>query len=114
MSIRRVVTGHSLDGKAIVASDSAVAPVTIALRPGLEAFRLWGGDQAPVFPDAGGASPAVLAKSAPVGGFRFGVFTIGPDSTPAPKDLDMQVAMAEYWRTIRIRLARKLPMLACM
>jgi Cupin domain len=94
MKIRRVVTGHTPDGKATVASDTDVDAITIGMLPGAEFHRLWGSDEAPTFPDAGSPRPA-RAYFPPVGGFRFGVFTLGPDSVTMPKDLDMQLAMAE-------------------
>jgi mannose-6-phosphate isomerase-like protein (cupin superfamily) len=94
MKIRRVVTGHTADGKATVASDTEVDPITIGMLPGAEFYRLWGADEAPTFPDAGASRP-VHSYFPPVGGFRFGVFTVGPDSVAMPKDLDMQLAMAE-------------------
>ena len=50
MGIRRVVTGHSPDGKAIVAGDEVVEPIKLALLPGFEFFRLWGADAPPQFP----------------------------------------------------------------
>ena len=49
MKVRRVVTGHEGD-KAVFASDQEVEPVTLALAPGVEFHRLWGGDQVPAFP----------------------------------------------------------------
>jgi len=94
MRIRRVVTGHTPDGKATVASDTEVDAITIRMLPGTEFHRLWGADEAPTFPDAG-ASRSAPAYFPPVGGFRFGVFTVGPDSVAMPKDLDLQVALAE-------------------
>jgi len=77
-----------------VASDSDVDAITIGMLPGAEFHRLWGSDEAPTFPDAGSPRPA-RAYFPPVGGFRFGVFTIGPDSVTMPKDLDMQLATVE-------------------
>jgi mannose-6-phosphate isomerase-like protein (cupin superfamily) len=103
MKIRRVVTGHTPDGKATVASDTDVDAITIGMLPGAEFHRLWGSDATPTFPDAGSPRSA-RAYFPPVGGFRFGVFTIGPDSVTMPKDLDMQLAMTE--------LEEKLPGLA--
>ena len=47
MKIRRVVTGHSPDGKAIVVSDMEVDPSTIDLRPASEYHELWSADEAP-------------------------------------------------------------------
>ena len=51
MDVRRVVTGHDGDGKAVFVSDTTVAPVTLALLPGSEFHQLWGADTAPQFPD---------------------------------------------------------------
>jgi hypothetical protein len=47
MKIRRVVTGHTPDGKATVASDTEVDAITIGMLPGTEFYRLWGADEAP-------------------------------------------------------------------
>src|SRR6476620_7077281 len=51
MDVRRVVTGHDGDGKAVFVSDTTVAPVTLALLPGSEFHQLWGADEPPRFPD---------------------------------------------------------------
>ncbi len=77
MDVRRVVTGHNTEGKAVFVSDERVAPITVALMPGAEFHRLWGGDEAPTFPDAG-TIPPHHAYFPPVGGFRFGLFTLLP------------------------------------
>ena len=45
MKIRRVVTGHTPDGKATVASDTEVDAITIGMLPGTEFYRLWGADE---------------------------------------------------------------------
>jgi mannose-6-phosphate isomerase-like protein (cupin superfamily) len=94
MKVRRVVTGHTRDGKATVASDTEVDPITLGLLPGTEFYRLWGADEAPAFPDDGSPRSAP-AYFPPVGGFRFGLFTVAPDSVALPKDLDMRLALAE-------------------
>jgi hypothetical protein len=78
MKVRRVVTGHTRDGKATVASDTEVDAITLGLLPGTEFYRLWGADEAPTFPDDGAPS-SVAAYFPPVGGFRFGLFTVAPD-----------------------------------
>ena len=44
MGIRRVVTGHNPQGKAVFASDVVVEPITTELAPGAEFYRVWGGD----------------------------------------------------------------------
>lgn len=96
MDVRRVVTGHDGGGKAIFVSDEQVAPVTLALLPGSEFHQLWGADGVRTFPDDG-SRPAARAYFPPVGGFRFGFFTIPPDGgAGAPADLDFDAALAEF------------------
>jgi mannose-6-phosphate isomerase-like protein (cupin superfamily) len=94
MKVRRVVTGHDHNGKAVFASDEEVDPLTLALIPGAEFHRLWGADQAPVFPDDGGptAQPSYFP---PVGGYRFALTSIPPGTVSVPADLDLQTALAE-------------------
>jgi len=94
MKVRRVVTGHRPDGKATVASDMAVEAITIRMLPGAEYVPLWDADQAPTFPDDGSAHPAKLWFP-PVGGFRFGMFTVAPQSQVLPEDFDREAALAE-------------------
>jgi hypothetical protein len=97
MKVRRVVTGHDDKGKAVVASDSEVDGFRPALLPGSEFHFLWGGDEAPRFPDDGSMKP-YAAYFPPVGGFRFGFFTVPPSDggevAGAPDDLEG--AMAEF------------------
>jgi mannose-6-phosphate isomerase-like protein (cupin superfamily) len=106
MRVRRVVTGHDRNGKAVFASDQEIGPLTPALLPGAEFHRLWGADRAPIFPDDGGptAQPGYFP---PVGGYRFGLFTVPPWTVPVPAGLDQQAALAE--------MEDKLPgLLACL
>jgi mannose-6-phosphate isomerase-like protein (cupin superfamily) len=96
MEIRRIATGHDADGKAVFVSDEAVAPVELTLMPGLEFHRLWGSDSTVDFPDDG-SIPEFERYFPPVGGFRFGFFTIPPDGGAAvPPDLDIGAAFAEF------------------
>ena len=89
MDIRRVVTGHDKDGKAIVVDDQMVAPVVLTLVPGNEFHRLWGADSVRSFPDDG-SKPEAREYFPPLGGFRFGFFTIPPDGgAGAPAGLDI-------------------------
>jgi mannose-6-phosphate isomerase-like protein (cupin superfamily) len=100
MDVRRVVTGHDRDGSAIFVGDEMVEPVTLALLPGSEFHLLWGADTTVSFPD-NGARPESPQYFPPVGGFRFGFFTIPPDGgTGAPRDLDFDAALAEFDRKL--------------
>ena len=104
MNVRRVVTGHNAEGKAVVASDEEVEPITVSLVPGVEFHRLWGADTPPSFPDDG-SQPAHAAYFPPVGGFRFGLCSMAPATSAAvPDDLDLTAALAE--------LEQKLPGMA--
>ena len=93
MRVRRVVTGHDEKGRAVFASDGEVEAVTLSLMPGAEFHRLWGADRAPTFPDGGGPTPQP-AYFPPVGGYRFGLFTVPPAGAP-PAGLDISAALAE-------------------
>jgi mannose-6-phosphate isomerase-like protein (cupin superfamily) len=75
--VRRVTTGHSADGKAVVVSDTMVAGDTVALLPGADFHRLWGADVPPRFPDDG-AQPVAPGYFPPLGGYRFMMFTVAP------------------------------------
>ncbi len=96
MDRRRVVTGHDSAGQAVFVDDELVAPVTLALLPGSEFHQIWGADSTRSFPDDG-AKPDAVRYFPPVGGFRFGFFTIPPDGgAGAPADLDIEAALAEF------------------
>lgn len=94
--MRRVVTGHSSEGKAIVASDTEVEAITTALTPGAEFHRLWGADEPPSFPDDG-SMPAMPMYFPPVGGFRVGFFSVPPERDAAiPPGTDVAAAFADF------------------
>jgi quercetin dioxygenase-like cupin family protein len=93
-SVRRVVTGHDEEGNAVFVSDSQVEPFVPSFSPGTAFHQLWGGDQTPTFPDDG-TRPQVSAYFPPVGGFRFGLFTLAPASEVPPSDLDVAASLAE-------------------
>ena len=94
--MRRVVTGHSPEGKAIVASDTEVEAITTALSPGSEFHRVWGADEPPSFPDDG-SMPAMPMYFPPVGGFRVGFFSVPPAKDAVlPDGLDVAAAFADF------------------
>jgi mannose-6-phosphate isomerase-like protein (cupin superfamily) len=102
MERRRVVTGHDASGKAIVVDDQLVAPVTLDALPGAEFHQLWGADSVRSFPDDG-TRPKARSYFPPVGGFRFGFFTVVPDrqaAAPADADADSMAATVQFERRL--------------
>jgi mannose-6-phosphate isomerase-like protein (cupin superfamily) len=98
MEVRRVVTGHSADGKAVFASDDrvAVSPLGAGTAGGIH--QLWGGDEPPRYPDDG--SPPSRATFFPtVGGYRFIVVTMPPAGAAAPPAGDPDAIRADMERT---------------
>lgn len=94
MKIRRVVTGHTAQGKATVVSDMEVDPTTVDRLPGAQYHELWSADGAPTFPDDGLQHPAKMWFP-PIGGFRFATFTVAPQSQALPEDFDREAAITE-------------------
>jgi quercetin dioxygenase-like cupin family protein len=94
MGIRRVVTGHNASGKSVFVSDEAVPPRVPVLLPGSEFTVLWGGDEAPSFPNDG-SEPLWRNYFPQVGGFRFSIITLPPGDAAAVGDLDFEAAVAD-------------------
>lgn len=94
MGIRRVVTGHDDNGKAVFASDEVVEPITLDLLPATEFYRIWGDDTRSQFPDDGSTPSAPQYFPSRVG-FRFGLFTVAPDSSTMIENLDIGAALAQ-------------------
>ncbi|MBT2207054.1 MULTISPECIES: cupin domain-containing protein [Actinomadura] len=97
MKVRRVVTGHDSAGRARVVDDRDVEPITSDLMPGVAAYRLWGRDERPTFPDDGAPRPAE-AWYPPRDGSRFMINTIPPGEVVPRPDLDMTAALDELER----------------
>ena len=91
--MRRVVTGHNAAGKSIVASDTEVEAIIFPL--GSEFLRLWEADTIPAFPDDGSPEPTQTYFPS-AGGFRFGAFTIPPQTRKPPENLDMHALIKMY------------------
>ena len=98
-SVRRVVTGHDAEGNSIFVSDTRIEPFVPSFSPGTAFHQLWGGDETPTFPEDG-ARPNVSTYFPPVGGFRFGFFTLAPANEVPPTDLDITSALAEVERAL--------------
>jgi mannose-6-phosphate isomerase-like protein (cupin superfamily) len=95
VSVRRVVTGQDNAGKCVFVSDEQVEPIKLALMPGLEFVRVWGGDEPPTLP-ADGTRPPASTFFPPEGGYRFTFVTLPPEgSVTLPEDLDVQQAVEE-------------------
>lgn len=103
MNIRCVVTGQTGSGKSVFVRDAPVEPVTLALLPGFEFHRIWGSESAPELPSDGTAPPHPGYFPAK-GAFRFGYFTIPPETQSVVDQIDMVSAFAE--------LQQKLPGMA--
>jgi mannose-6-phosphate isomerase-like protein (cupin superfamily) len=106
--IRRVVTGHDPEGKACVVDDRDVEPITSELMPGCAAYRLWGRDERPTFPDDGSPRRAA-AYYPPRDGSRFMINTIPPGELVQPADLDTAAALDELERQMPGAMARMEP-----
>jgi mannose-6-phosphate isomerase-like protein (cupin superfamily) len=94
LPVRRVATGQSADGKSVVVSDVAVAPVESPLMPGAFFYSVWGADGMPTLPNDG-AEPRFETWFPPDGGYRFELITLPPGGTAAPPDIDKAQALAE-------------------
>ena len=58
LQIRRIVTGHDANGKAIVASDEHMMGVSAPARPGISRCEIWSADKMPVDNSEGAAAEA--------------------------------------------------------
>lgn len=94
MQVRRVVTGTTPEGRSVFTSDERVAAVTLDLLPGFEFHRLWGSDAPATLPESGAPRPPMPYFPA-AHGFRFGLFTVPPDSTGLPPEFDIAAALAQ-------------------
>jgi mannose-6-phosphate isomerase-like protein (cupin superfamily) len=93
-NVRRVVTGHSPEGKAVFVSDETVAAAPMGQGSAGGFHQLWGGDEAPTFPDDG-RPPAQATFFPPVGGYRFVVVTMPPAGPRRPPEGDPAALGAE-------------------
>ena len=94
MKVRRVVTGHTPEGKATIVSDSEVDPTTLKITPGADNCRLWEEDKTVTLPNDGSfhLCPTYFPS---VGGFRFGIITVPPLTETTPENFDLEEAMIE-------------------
>jgi hypothetical protein len=94
MDIHCVVTGQDESGKSVFIRNTPIKPVTLALLPGYEFHRLWGSDSIPELPSDG--TPPPHPRYFPEkNGFRFGFFTIPPDTKTRVDRIDTASALEE-------------------
>jgi mannose-6-phosphate isomerase-like protein (cupin superfamily) len=94
MKIRCVVTARKPSGKSVFAKDGTIEPVTLGLLPGFEFHRIWGGESTPKLP-SDGTPPPHPRYFPPAGGFRFGFFTVPPNTQKIAEYTDTTAAFAE-------------------
>jgi mannose-6-phosphate isomerase-like protein (cupin superfamily) len=94
MNVRCVVTGQTQSGKSVVVRDAPFEPITLSLLPGFEFHRFWGSDSIQRLPSDGSA-PLPPRYFPPKTGFRFGVFTIPPETQEGAQYTDLGAALAE-------------------
>ena len=94
MKIRRLVTGQTSSGKSVFVSDEQVEGPDLALLPGFEFHRMWGSDTKPSLP-ADGKPPAFPGYFPPAEGYRFGFFTLPPNTVRRAENIDVATALAE-------------------
>lgn len=99
MDVRRVVTGHNDEGKAVFVIDEMVAPITLEFLPGNDFHRLWATDARSNFPDDG-AEPDAELYFPPLDGVRFAFFTIPPNATGPVSESDREALRAEFERKV--------------
>src|SRR5258707_14559866 len=85
MQVRKVVTGHDAEGRAVIARDEEIDGMPI---PGLgELAFLWGADEPATYPNAGD-NPAAPGPFPPVAGICCVLVTYSPESdVVAPEPL---------------------------
>jgi len=94
---RRIVTGRRADGKSVVVSDEIVAAKQVRLLPGSTFTQLWGSDDCVRLP-SNGTEPEWTTFFPPERGFRFLLWTVPPEGTQLPPDIDITAALEELHR----------------
>jgi mannose-6-phosphate isomerase-like protein (cupin superfamily) len=90
MGVRRVVTGHTAAGKAIVASDTEVDAIPVGAL-GSSTTLVWGRDDVAEFPDDG-SQPERHTVFPPPGGCGIAVLEIAPHSDEFDEFVKTQLA----------------------
>jgi hypothetical protein len=94
MDVRCVVTGTDESGKSVIVRNTPVKPVSVALFPGCEFHRLWGSDSVPQLP-SDGTPPSQHHYFPRKNGFRFGFFTLPPETKTSVDPIGKSPALEE-------------------
>lgn len=94
MDISCVVTGQNEHGKSVIVRRTPVPPITLGLLPGYEFHRIWGSDAVPELP-SDGTPPSQPHYFPSKHGFRFGFFTLPPDTTVSVDPIATESALQE-------------------
>jgi|GEM_PF-75831 len=95
MKVRRVVTGHDDQGKAVFVDDQLVEATTVALST-TRYHELWRAESAPTFPGPG-ANGLKTAFFPSLGGYRFFLLTLPPgDSQVDLEGVDIEAGLREF------------------
>jgi mannose-6-phosphate isomerase-like protein (cupin superfamily) len=95
MRVRCVVTGKVDGGRSTFVRDGEVPATAPALMPGTAFHQIWGSDSTVSLPSDGN-EPDWKGYFPPQSGFRFTMWTLGPESATPPADLDIGAALAEF------------------
>jgi hypothetical protein len=85
--LKRVVTAVDEKGKAIVAEETPLEPVEVALLPGVGVYSVWGHDQIPSVPVRAPSAVHMPFFPNPAGS-RFGIIRFPPASDATPGEID--------------------------
>jgi hypothetical protein len=96
---RRIVTGQRADGKSVIVSDEIVDAKQVRLLPGSTFTQLWGSDDVVELPTDGN-EPSWTQFFPPERGFRFLLWTVPPEGTQLPADVDIATAFEELQRDL--------------
>ncbi len=96
---RRIVTGQRADGKSVIVSDEIVDAKQVRLLPGSTFTQLWGSDDVVELP-TDGSEPSWTQFFPPERGFRFLLWTVPPEGTQPPADVDIATAFEELQRDL--------------
>jgi len=95
-TIRRVVTGHDSNGRSVIVSDGESPHVFTSPHINLASAEIWATDDAPVIPVSGDPMATPTHDLPAIGGSRFRVVEMPPESRMVVEGGDPAAGMAGY------------------